>query len=42
MIYDAEKHINLEKIRAILQENKNKKIICFGGGTAADILMEKV
>ncbi len=42
MIYDAEKHINLEKIRAILQVNRNKKIICFGGGTASDILMEKV
>lgn len=42
IIYDAEKHIDIEYIESILKQNKNKKIICFGGGTAADILMKKL
>ncbi len=41
-IYDIEKHIDLEYINRIIQNNLHKKIICFGGGTAADILMKKV
>lgn len=41
-IYDAEKHIDIEYIESILQKNEGKEIICFGGGTAADILMRKL
>lgn len=40
-IYNAEKHINLQIIENIVKGNSGKKIICFGGGTAAEIFMEK-
>lgn len=38
-IYDANKHINITKIEKLLQENKGKSIVCFGGGSAAEALM---
>lgn len=41
MIYDAEQHIDFGVIEKILKENYDKKIVCFGGGTAADILMKR-
>lgn len=41
-IYNAEKHIDVEYIESIIKDNQSKKIICFGGGTAADILMKKL
>lgn len=41
-IYNAEVHIELDKIEALLQKNSDKKIICFGGGTAASILMKRI
>ena len=41
-IYDIEKHIDVEYIENIIKNNQTKKIICFGGGTAADILVQKV
>lgn len=42
LIYDAEKHIDIDFIEGILYKNSSKKIFCFGGGTAAEILMSKV
>lgn len=41
-LYDIEKHIDIEYIENIIKNNQGKKIICFGGGTAADILMQKL
>ena len=41
-IYDAEQHIDIEYIESILNKNEGKEIICFGGGTAAEILMRKL
>ena len=41
MIYDAEQHIDFGVIEKILKENYDKKIVCFGGGPAADILMKR-
>lgn len=38
MIYDVESLIDYEKIKNIIEKHKNKKIICFGGGTAAIFL----
>ena len=40
-IYNIDSHIDMEYINNIIQNNSTKKIICFGGGTAADILMQK-
>lgn len=42
MIYDVEKHINIKKIEEILNTNIDKKVYVFGGGTAGNILMEKI
>ncbi|MBR3770883.1 MAG: hypothetical protein IKL07_01300 [Clostridium sp.] len=41
-IYNAEVHIELDKIEDIIQRNSDKTIICFGGGTAASILMKRI
>lgn len=41
-IYDAQQHIDIKYIEDILLKNKGKKVICFGGGTAAEILMKKL
>lgn len=41
-LYDIEKHIDINYIENIIKNNHGKKIICFGGGTAADILMKKI
>ena len=41
-IYDADKYIDFETIEILLKKNADKKIICFGGGTAADIFARKV
>lgn len=38
-IYDATQHIDFEYIEDIIKKNQNKKIFVFGGGTAAQILM---
>lgn len=41
-IYNAEQHINFDTIKELLDKNKGKEILCFGGGTAAQILMDKL
>lgn len=41
-IYDAEQHIDFDKIRNIIEQNNGKELICFGGGTAAQILKRKL
>lgn len=41
-IYNADQHIDFDKIEKLLDDNTNKEIICFGGGTAAQILSEKL
>ena len=41
-IYDAEKHIDINSIKEILKKNKERKIICFGGGSAARVLMDRI
>lgn len=41
-IYDCEQHIDYKKIETLLADNNDKEIICFGGGTAAQILMDKL
>ena len=41
-IYDADKYIDFETIEILLKKNADKKIICFGGGTAADIFARKL
>jgi len=41
VIYNVEQHIDFKTIDNLLKENSDKKIVCFGGGTAADILMKR-
>lgn len=41
-LYDVEQLINFEKIKSILENQKEKKILCFGGGTAGEILMKQL
>jgi len=41
-IYDIEKLVDTGYIESIIKENAGKKLICFGGGTAASILMKKI
>lgn len=41
-IYNVEQHIDVKKIENILELNKDKRIFVFGGGTALEILMEKL
>lgn len=41
-IYNADQHIDFNKIEKLLNDNASKEIICFGGGTAAQILSEKL
>lgn len=38
----AEKYIDFSFIESIIKKNRKKKILCFGGGTAAGILMDKL
>ena len=38
----AEKYIDFSFIESIINKNGKKKILCFGGGTAAGILMDKL
>lgn len=42
MIYDVESLIDYEKIRESLEKYQNRKIICFGGGTAATTLTKNL
>lgn len=42
MIYDVEQYIDYDRIKEILDKNINKKIICFGGGTASEILTKNL
>lgn len=41
-IYDAKEHIDFDKIKSLLEKYKKKEIICFGGGSAANILMKSL
>lgn len=38
--YNAQKHIDITYIKTIFENNAGKKIVCFGGGSAAHTLME--
>lgn len=41
-LFEVESLINFSKIEQILNNNKGKKIFCFGGGSAAEILMNQL
>lgn len=41
-VFDCETLVDFNAIIEILEQNKNKKIVCFGAGTAAQILQRKV
>lgn len=41
-ILDLESIAYLEDVRALLENNQSKRIYCFGGGSAAEIMMENL
>lgn len=41
-VYDIENFIDVKYVEDIINKNLGKEIICFGGGTAADIIMQKI
>ena len=38
----AKKYIDFTHIKKIIKNNNDKEILCFGGGTAAEIMMEQI